>query len=319
MKINFISFLDPTKYSGGGEMVTQSLINIGIKRGHDIRISSVRPNKINIHADPDLVFLTDIFNSAHTIASLGAWRGFSESFLLSVIKKAPFIHLTNAYADICNLPYLPCSGNSCVVCPEKKNISLIDRIVIKDISNSCFASRHIVKELYEKSALNIYVSPLHKQITEKILNIDNKESFVLRPLIDTSLFYNRNLTRDIDYLFVGIISEAKGFHDMRERFKDENIHLVGKVAPNIKLDFGTHHGHVSYTQIPNFMNRAKNFVFLPRWPEPQGRVVVEAALCGCNIISNTNVGALSFDMNLTDPRNFMGVEEELWLKIENYK
>ena len=32
MIVNFISFLDPTKYFGGGEMITKSILNEGIKR-----------------------------------------------------------------------------------------------------------------------------------------------------------------------------------------------------------------------------------------------------------------------------------------------
>jgi hypothetical protein len=64
------------------------------------------------------------------------------------------------------------------------------------------------------------------------------------------------------------------------------------------------------------MNRAKNFVFLPRWPEPQGRVVSEAALCGCNIIGNENVGALSLGIDLSDPRNYGKEEEKFWMALE---
>jgi glycosyltransferase involved in cell wall biosynthesis len=316
MKINFISFLDPTTYSGGGEMISKGLIDVGLKRGHDIRISSVRPNKFNSHASPDLVFFIDVFNNAHTLKSLGAWRAFPKNYISNAMKSVPFVHLTNAYVDICNLPYLPCSGNSCPICPAKKELSLLDKLIIKDFSNNCFATRSIVKELYENSALNIYLSPLHKQITEKVLNISKKESFVLKPLIDTKRFFNEGLTRDIEYLFVGIIGEAKGFYEMREKFKNEDIHLIGKISKDVKLDFGTHYGHLNYNEIPRYMNRAKNFVFMPRWPEPQGRVVVEAALCGCNIIGNNNVGALSFDMDLADPVNFAGAEEELWLQIE---
>ena len=67
------------------------------------------------------------------------------------------------------------------------------------------------------------------------------------------------------------------------------------------------------------MNRAKNFVFLPRWPEPQGRVVVEAAMCGCNLITNQNVGATSFPFDLANPANFAGAEDEFWSAIEQIK
>ena len=88
-------------------------------------------------------------------------------------------------------------------------------------------------------------------------------------------------------------------------------------APGINIDFGNYLGPVPYDQVPIYMNRAKNFVFLPRWPEPQGRVVAEAALCGCNIIGNENVGALSFGADLTDPSYYKGVEDAFWKKVES--
>ena len=67
---------------------------------------------------------------------------------------------------------------------------------------------------------------------------------------------------------------------------------------------------------PGWMNWAKRFVFLPRWPEPQGRVVIEAALCGCELALNGQVGAASFDFDLKDPKNLTGAEEEFWLALE---
>ncbi|WP_026905521.1 glycosyltransferase [Pedobacter glucosidilyticus] len=319
MKINFISFLDPTIYFGGGEMISRALLVEGKKRGHDIRISSVRPSKIYVHEKPDLVFFCDIFNNAHSYKSLGAWRAFDISFIKSQIKSTPFIHMTNAYVDLCNLPYLPCNGSNSEICEYKKMLSFPRRILMKDNTNKCFTTRQIVRDLYQKSILNIYLSPLHQKVSESLLGLPVNKCFVLKPIIDKDKFYNMHLDRDIEYLFVGIIGEAKGLNEIREKYKEKNIHFIGKIAPGIDLDFGTYHGHVDYTEIPKFMNRAKRFVFFPRWPEPQGRVVVEAALCGCEIIGNENVGALSFPMNLSDANNYLNVEADFWEEIENLK
>jgi glycosyltransferase involved in cell wall biosynthesis len=135
-------------------------------------------------------------------------------------------------------------------------------------------------------------------------------------MIDTKVFFNERRERDIDYLFVGVLGEAKGLSAMRERFGQTDIHLIGRCTPGVKPDFGRYLGHVSYEEVPRYMNRAKNFVFLPRWPEPQGRVVAEAALCGCRIIGNENVGALSFDVDLADPHSYVGVEDKFWVALE---
>lgn len=316
MRVNLVSFLDPRVYGGGGEMVSRRLLDAGLEMGHEIRISSVRPHSNDLHPRPDVTLLIDIHNIGHTIRSLGAWRGFRQGFIEEATNGSPFVHLGTAYADVCNLPYLPCSGNRGNGCPKKPGLSIRERAVIRDWTNDCFADRQSVRKLYEESRLNVYLSPMHRDITEKLLrSTDLPPSHLLKPLIDTTLFKNAGTPRDIDYLFVGVIGEAKGLEAMRAQFRDKDIHFVGGCSPGVKLDFGTYHGHVPYSEIPAYMNRAKNFVFLPRWPEPQGRVVAEAALCGCNIIGNENVGALSFEMDLADPRNYLNVEEDFWKTI----
>lgn len=318
MQINLVSFLCPLTYSGGGEMISRKLLEVGLARGHDIRISSIRPNKSNLHKNSDLNFLIDVFNHGHSLLSLGAWRGFSKNFIEPLLRDAPFIHMTNAYVDICNLPYLPCSGNSGVKCLAKQELSLAEKAINREWGSECFARTDLVQKLYRESLLNVYLSPLHQKITEALLGqFDLNSSYILRPMIDTSLFFNEGRERDIDYLFVGVIGEAKGLTEMRERFGQTDIHMIGRCLPNVVLDFGNYLGHVPYEEIPRYMNRAKNFVFLPRWPEPQGRVVAEAALCGCNIIGNENVGALSFGDDLANPIAYNNIEEDFWKKLES--
>lgn len=300
-------------------MVSRALLEAARGRGHDIRISSIRPIRDEQHAAPDLVLFIDIHNFGHTWRSGGAWRGFSQNTLQVAANQAPFVHLSNAYVDVCNLPYLPCSGRRAEeACSAKPGMSWAQRrILLRDGSTDCSASHASRRWLYEDAALNVYVSPLHQRVTQSLLQLDQSPpSYVLSPMIDTSRFFNRGIERDIDYLFVGVISEAKGLDSMRKQYGNKNIWLLGKVSPDVTLDFGRHVPHVPYDEVPLYMNRAKNFVFLPRWPEPQGRVVAEAALCGCNIIGNENVGALSFDMDLSDAANYTGVEADFWDRVE---
>lgn len=316
MRIDLISFLDPEVYGGGGEMISRRLIETGRERGHEIRITSARPRHTRRHARPDLTLFIDVFNHGHSLRSLGAWRGFDERFLSDAMARAPFVHLTNAYTDICNLPYLPCSGAAAPRCP-KKPLPLLQRAVLRDAGERCFATRRLVRRLFEESALNVFLSPLHQATTERVLGERLGRTLVLRPMIDTQRFRNEGRARDIEYLFVGVIGEAKGLEAMRSRFRGTDIHLIGRLAPGETLDFGRHIGHVPYSEVPAWMNRARNFVFLPRWPEPQGRVVAEAALCGCTIVGNDNVGALSFDFALSDPSQYGGAEEDFWRAVQD--
>ena len=314
--------MNPLVHGGGGEMISRALISEGRSRGHDIRVSSVRPTHDVQHEDPDMNIFIDIHNFGHTWRSLGAWRGFDEKVLRRAAARAPFVHLTNAYVDVCNLPYLPCSGvRTSMGCPIKPQLGWAQkRILLRDASTACGASNESMRWLYAEAALNVYLSPLHQRVTESLLALKTPPpAYILSPMIDVTRFFNQGLKRDIDYLFVGVISEAKGLNAMRERFRDANIVLIGRCAPEVRVDFGTHIAHIPYDEVPRYMNRAKNFVFLPRWPEPQGRVVAEAALCGCNIVGNENVGALSFGIDLSEPANYTDVDANFWRRIEKIK
>lgn len=317
MRINYLAYFDPTHYGGGGEMIMRGLIAAGRQRGHEITITTVRPRRFEIDQRADLYWLTDVFNFPGTLKSLGAWRHFDEDLLARIARDRPFVHFNNAYVDICNLGWLPCSGNAAPRCPCKSPLALRRNLAAKEIGTQCFATQPLVRTLFERARLNVFLSPLHERITRQVLGLAvAPPSFVLRPTIDTTRFYDRGLERDIDYLFVGVIGEAKGLEEMRARYAGKDIHFVGKLAPGARLDFGTHHGHVPYDDIPLLMNRARHFVFLPRWPEPMGRVVVEAALCGCTLITNDNVGATSFPFDLAQPGNHADAEGEFWDRME---
>lgn len=320
MKIDCLSYFHPLQFGGGGEMITRALIEEGRKRGHTIRLRSVRPKIDEGIGDADLYWLVDVFNFPQTLKSRGAWQHFPTALLEDIANNRPFIHMSNAYVDVCNLGYLPCSGNAQARCLHKSPAHLVRNLALRDFGQECFARAPLVRKLFARSVLNVYLSPLHQQTIECILSEgDMPESFVLKPMINSTAFYDQKRERDIDYLFVGVIGEAKGLAAMRERFRDADIHFVGKLAAGEKLDFGTYHGSVPYHEVPNFMNRAKHFVFLPRWPEPQGRVVIEAALCGCELVTNQNVGATSFPFDIGNPANFANANDEFWTAIEQLR
>jgi glycosyltransferase involved in cell wall biosynthesis len=311
MKINYVSYLDPFQHSGGGEMVLSELIKHGISRGHDFKLKTCSPLQDNFYVNQDLTIIADIFNCP------GKKPSFDKNLISSIINSGPYIHFDNAYVDVCDLDYLPCNGNSKNICPHKGFKSLKSHIKKKTFSKLCFARNDIVKRLYNESLSNYFVSPLHKKIISKILEIDDNKGFVLRPIIDTKKFKNLNNIRDIENLFVGILSEAKGFNNLKIEFTNKDITLIGKSIINKKLDFVNWIGEKEYDDVPKYMNRSKNFVYKPRWPEPQGRVVAEAALCGCNIQTNKNVGATSFDFDLSCSNNYQGAKDEFWNHVES--
>ena len=310
MKINYVSFLDPFYHKGGGEMVLSQLLKIGKQRGHELRLNTCSPNNNDSFIDQDLTLIADIFNCP------GEKTKFSHNKIETIINSGPYVHFDNAYVDVCDLDYLPCNGDNQNICPHKGLNSLKFHLRNKTLSKECFANKSIVKKLYNDSLMNVFVSPLHKEVISKILKLDKSKGFVLRPIIDTNKFKNLKKKRVIENLFIGVISEAKGYKNLLDEYSDKQLTLIGKSIVKEKIKFSNWLGEKSYDDIPNYLNKTKNFVFKPRWPEPQGRVVVEAALCGCNLELNDNVGAKTFEFDISVPENYENAADEIWNKLE---
>jgi hypothetical protein len=315
MKINYLTHLNPLYYHGGGEMSMGTIIEAGKLRGHKIKITSAQPRMNDYYSSPDLWLLVDLYNCP--TAPLHFDRNWlrktilneklDKSLIGNIINNEKYIHCDRAYVDICNLAYLPCNGKiSNGRCPVK---------VWYGGNHRCPKISRL--KLYHNAIINIFSSPLHFQTIYNLLGEGViKDKYICKPLIDIKQFSNMNMKRDIDNLYVGAITEGKGLENIKKMFPLGNVTLVGNLTSNKYMKYGHYIGSIPYERMPEIFNRAINFVFLPRWPEPSGRTVVEAALCGCNLICNENVGAQSFPFDLSEINNYQNATEELWLRIE---
>jgi len=106
-------------------MVTRALIEEGRRRGHTIRLRSVRLGVDEGIGQVNLYWLVDIFNFPQTLKSRGAWLRFPHALLEDIAANHLFIHMSNAYADVCNLGHLPCSGRALAQCAYKSPLRLV--------------------------------------------------------------------------------------------------------------------------------------------------------------------------------------------------
>jgi glycosyltransferase involved in cell wall biosynthesis len=301
LRVNYIAHLDPFVYSGGAEITYRQLILHGRARGHDIRVSARRwgpaslvfGQRLDFHEKPDLTLLVDVWNVPER-----PWR-LDTALLERVVEGGRYVHMESAWVDICRRPYFPCGGDpSC--CPD-----------------ACGHQR--ARWIYGNALGAAFWSPLHRDRAVSVLGDGIiKRSVIIRPCIDTSVFYNRQRTRDIEYLYVGVIADYKGYQNLKRRFGDrEDFVFVGKNITGEQL-FGKDLGSVPHQQLAELYNRARNFVHLPEWVEAQGRTVVEAALCGCNLITNDRVGATSFDFDIGNPQEIQRSPDVFWDDIESF-
>ena len=92
--------------------------------------------------------------------------------------------------------------------------------------------------------------------------------------------------------------------------------MTPRVALPVPEGANVVHGSCKYQDMPAVFGRARRFIFNPRWPEPFGRTVAEAALGGCELQVQGEVGALSFGRDLADPGFYLGACSEFWEHVE---
>jgi glycosyltransferase involved in cell wall biosynthesis len=327
VKVHFQSYIDPRAGGqGGGEAALRTLLAAGADRGHAFVHTHVLPRAVFDRAiQVDLTFLADVWNQPmhwqrpdrvlRRLARRSAIARYQRR--LRAATRGPYVHFDNAYVDICDLPYLPCNGLAeGPTCPFKR---WPDR--------RCFAHRN--RGLYDRSLLNWYVSPLHRDVVLRRFESDppRAPSAVCRPLLDPEPFREagqQSTARPIDLLYVGPLVEAKGYREVLRRFGREsttfvgpspNRGIVGRLTPRARRQEGS--DRVDPHAMPALLASAKRVAALPRWPEPQGRLVLEARLAGCEVVANNRVGALTFQYDATDPRLYDRAADEFWRRVES--
>lgn len=313
MRIGYVSYVDPLTWSGGGELVARALLAAAPASGHDVQVAALWPRpRLGIKGPVDGWILADLWNIPERqrrfdqrlkrrLPGAAAWR-FART--VAQARAAPYVHLDNAYVDTCDLAYLPCNGDQPYdQCPFRPGLP-------------CF--RHTTRELYEQARATLFLSPLHARTVGRLQPTRGRPE-VLRPPMDTGPFSAAaRPQRDIENLFVGAWTEAKGAGQLADR---DGLVVVTAAAPSSAgpplPDGAEVHVGVPYGDMPAWFGRAKRFVYRARWPEPFGRVVAEAALAGCDLDVEGEVGALSFERGPADTHLYAGAAEEFWDKVRH--
>jgi glycosyltransferase involved in cell wall biosynthesis len=163
------------------------------------------------------------------------------------------------------------------------------------------------------------VSPLHAKVINEFVGLSSDRTLVLDPVLDPRPFLDApDSTREIALLFAGPFNEAKGSAEIKRRWPNGEVRIVGPMTKDARSYRG-YAGATPYSDMPALLKRTHTFVFHPRWPEPFGRVVSEAVLSGCKLDANERVGALSFGVDLSDPLFYKDAAAKFWLTIESLR
>ena len=302
VRISWVSYLDVHVFSGGGELTQRRIIQEGERRGHEITTSAFlrhRPQRalrrsglfrsLSIDWNADVFVLSNLQNVPEFT------RRIPERDIERMLDSGRAVVMQDAWVDVCRFD-VPCQGD-------------LDRCLpacTRDFGNWLFAPA--------KAA--IFVSPMHRDIAGHVLDVELPPTVLVHPMVDPDEFRQLGLERDIDVLYVGTINEEKGYYDLVDRFGAERLTFAGRNDLGHDVA-GTYLGELPNTELPRLYNRARVFAHLPRWMEPQGRTVTEAYLCGCQVITNERVGAMSYpEVHRRDPDVVRGHPERFWRDFE---
>jgi glycosyltransferase involved in cell wall biosynthesis len=121
--------------------------------------------------------------------------------------------------------------------------------------------------------------------------------------IDTELFKDRKIKRMADSVIaLGELGEHKGIYNVMKYAEKNTTKRIDFYCFNAKdefkyLDNMRFLPAIKYELLPIYFNMYESFIHLPEWKEPFGRTVAEAKLSGCKLITNDNIGFLSYKLN----------------------
>jgi glycosyltransferase involved in cell wall biosynthesis len=302
VRIAWLSYLDSWAFHGGGELNAQGLIAAGRERGHTIteapflrRRAQRALRRSRLHRRVSVDWDADVFVLAN-IRNLPALKlPYPAETIDRVLSTGRAAVLQDAWVDVCELD-VPCGGDASR-CPA-----------------AC--QRAWSNDLFARAAISIFLSPMHRDISAAVLDVPLPSPILSEPYIDPERFRPLGLDRDIDVLYVGTIKRAKGYYALLERFGPDRLTLVGPLAIDEPVK-GNYLGEIPHAELPAIYNRARTFAHLPEWHEPLGRTVIEAALCGCEIVANDRVGAMSYGPATRSDRSIVRTaRDRFWRDFE---
>lgn len=170
--------------------------------------------------------------------------------------------------------------------------------------------------IVENASLNIALSPLHREILQRYHGEDS-EWVEVPSAIDPQPFMSVKDREGEDVLAVNP-SSYKGKENVMKwanENPDEKVTLLGGdteegaggdggFPPNCEVK-----PPAPYSEMPEVYSSHKKVIHLPRTVDPFCRVAVEAVLSGCELVTNKNTGATSYD--------WFGDREDIATEVQN--
>jgi glycosyltransferase involved in cell wall biosynthesis len=260
-----IVWVQDNNIMGGAELSSRQVINVGRRLGFEIHVLTPQNFDFSILRNAKLLILNNIFT-------------FNSTQMVE-IKRAIFEF---------QIPYIKYEHDMREAYDNRLSFS---------------------RRLFKHSKLNMFISPLHLQEYQtKIYDMSPSYTFPLA--IDVDRFKpNPKIKRDIKKVvhtsgnlhnkgLVSLFAMTKQRKDLRFEIYVGDNNLIAQMfakAKNVRLM-----PRIDNDKMPDVYSGAGYLVHLPTGAWAGERVVLEAALCGCKLIINDNVGHKSWGWDLED-------------------
>lgn len=159
------------------------------------------------------------------------------------------------------------------------------------------------EELYNLCDAVQFLSPLHRRAINQLIEINGPRQYEVASPVDLKLF--RSVIPFEQRRHAALITG-----DTIRVAPDAEALANAEGYPAEYLDYLS----IPYRDMPNLLNQYKAVVIAPSMLHGFSRLTVEAMACGCRVITNSRVGALSWP----DPiRASQSANDEFWAMISD--
>lgn len=174
-------------------------------------------------------------------------------------------------------------------------------------------------DLYKKSRLNVFISPLQKKFYEKKVGEGMSRSIALPLAIIPDRWEYRSDSRQPNTVFVPTYEKCRGtITEFIKSNPDKKFVFAGSVTPPFKNVERL--GPVDHARMQDAYHKYETVYHCPDKEWAGDRVLFEAVLSGCKIVTNGNAGHASWNFDWRDHetlrKKLSAAIHDFWHEVE---
>jgi len=155
-------------------------------------------------------------------------------------------------------------------------------------------------DLFKKSKLNVFISPIHRDFYFEKVGLEIAEKSICLPLaIIPERWEYKSDSRQPDTVFIPSYKKCrKNVVQFIEQHPDKKYIVAGDIkpmSPNIETI-----GEIDYDKMQEMYHKYDMVLHMPEKMFAGDRILFEATLCGCKVITNENAGHASWTFDWRD-------------------